>query len=414
MKPITPLRGSGAFKSRSALLRHSNGMKQANNQNSKAQKKEIKPSDIYDLKVKTTKIEQEVRLLKTQLSRTKDRINQQNKAITKTKHQANSFTPQKSKTTIKNLENSISSASNTLSALDEQIDRIEMDDKSAYLDELHEEILINYAEYVRVQETLKDRSNESKRFDKMLSQADARASSPYIQEQENALSAIQEENNKLIGKIKAYQNKCQKTKNEHLINKMESEKESLECALQEVDDANQRHTEKRDKYENLSHSEHDEYALAVDELQQLIMYQRKIISDYLQGKELPDPQDRPKFVPTQPKQENEEENENKQDADTNEGMEVIVDDDNDENVQNNDEKTEIQNAEEKDNQNAPVSIPTTESNEEIVADTIEDTTEDKPITETTNNDNVSAPKKDDDSEEIIDDDEDVEIVEDDE
>ena len=130
------------------------------------------------------------------------------------------------------------------------------------------------------------------------------------------------------------------------------EKESLDCALMEVDDTNKRREEKLDQYENLSHDEQEEYSLAIDELQQLIMYQRTIISMYLQNKELPDPDDRPKFSPVRQRRSNDEEPSNNSNSKENKS--------NDRQATPNDAKSKQKNEKEE--------VKIAESTEEIVAD----------------------------------------------
>lgn len=282
MKPLTPL-GTNQFPKKQAL--RSSGIQTTNTK----PKKEIKPSDVYDMKIKTSKLEQDVRLLKTQLSRTKDRINQHNKTIGKTIAKGGQTSINKGKGTLVNLGQSIETATNTVDFLNEKLRISETDDKNSLLLELHEEILISHAEYMRVKDELKDKTEKNKKYEQLFSQADARASSQYIDEQEKALRNVQDENASLIEKIQAYQNKKQKIKIEQLICKREEEGESLECSIQEVNDANERHAKKLANYKELAKEEDRAYTNAINDLSSKIMYQRQIIADFLKGNELPPP-----------------------------------------------------------------------------------------------------------------------------
>lgn len=369
MKPITPLLGNNGFGRGS--VRSSTGAI------SSAQKYTKKPSDIYDLKIKNAKLDQEIKILKTQLSRTKDRIHQQSKMIAHTVGPKSNVSglQNKRQSTINNLNHSVVSAQNTLDTLNQQLEQLEKDDRNCYVEELRTEILISYAEYMRIQDMLNESSTKNRNYSKTFAAVDKKASAPSIEDQEFELRALQEENAKLIDKIKAYQTKCERTKNESTILTREGDGESLECSIQEVQDANERRTKKLNWFNELSQKENEEYDATVAYLNSLINYQRSIIADHLQGKELPDPNDKPKYQGPQSSKENkEEEAEQKQDENETKQPENEENQENSGNNETEDKSPEDQPQEEQNNQSPEESQADKEN--EVITSVADDIVED--------------------------------------
>lgn len=327
MKPITPLLSNNGYGGRPSLRSSTGSI-------STSQRPQRKPSDIYDLKIKNAKLDQEIKILKTQLSRTKDRINQQSKMIAHTTGPKASVSgvQNKRQSTINNLSHSVTSAQNTLDTLNQQLEQMEKDDRNCYVEELRTEILIAFAEYQRIQDNLGESSSRNKNYQTLFTNADKKASQSSIEDKEFELSQLQQENANLIDKIKAYQTKCYRTKNESVILTRENDGESIECSIQEVEDANERHQNKLNKYNELSQKENEEYDAAIAYLNKIINYQRSIIADHLQGKELPDPSEKPKYEGPQQHKDNEnEEEDNKEDNKQENSNENQENENNDEN-----------------------------------------------------------------------------------
>ena len=148
---------------------------------------DIKPSDVYEIKLKTQQLRQQTRQTRTQLSRAQDRINSQTNAINKTFEQSSDQPPVATNhsNTVPQLQRSVESAQNTLDSLKNEIEKTRKDDKTFSVRELQEEVKIIYCEYTRLNKEVADGQEESQAVENARSQAEMKCSSRY----QNSLKA---------------------------------------------------------------------------------------------------------------------------------------------------------------------------------------------------------------------------------
>ena len=132
--------------------------------------KVIKPSDIYELKVKTQQINLKIRQLKTQINRFNDRM--ANNATA---------TPSKHTNSIPQFKRSATAAENRLDSLHEQIEEARVDDKVFLVKELEEEkkqLDIDASslddEIAKIKRKLEVQGNELRRLENLQKDLDER------------------------------------------------------------------------------------------------------------------------------------------------------------------------------------------------------------------------------------------------
>ena len=248
----------------------------------KKQPREIKPAEIHELRLKTSKIQQQTKLMKTQLNRIKDRINTTTKAINQTV--TNSREPSKAKgheTTTAQIKKSIEAAQATNQDLDAQLKEAQLDDRSALVEELQEELKIAYCEYQRLQEETKRTASDSGALQKKLAEADARTSKAHTKELDLAISQTKASNKQLKEKIIAYNKKMERNKIEKTINERKKEGMSQQYCEIEITDTKRYRTEKYNMLANELNEEMEKFDSRVDMLNKIINEQRTKIINFL-------------------------------------------------------------------------------------------------------------------------------------
>lgn len=260
---------------------------QVNNQ-CDLKKKEYKPSEIHELKLKTLKLEQENKILKTQLNRLADRIKQQTQIINKTtKYSGPNNKQQNHSVAIEQLSRSVVSAKNTLNTLNGKLKAVDYDDRNAIVDELHEELKVTYSEYMRVQDMVKSKGSEVKNIDRVLMNATKKASEKNIHDMEIQLMQLKETNHDIRNKISAYMIKSEKSKFEDAIERRENDKQSLECCMQELKETIDRRVSKSNELSKRLKKQKYDYKRKVHELNQILISLRSKLFKRLTGEEMP-------------------------------------------------------------------------------------------------------------------------------
>lgn len=251
----------------------------------KPKQREIKPSDIHELRLKTTQIQQQTRLMKTQLNRIKDRISSTTKQINETvSNKKETSKVDSHQTAIKNIKMSIAAAEATIKDLDKQIKDCQEDDKSALVEELQEELKVAYCEYQRLKDTIDNTEAESEETRKKFAEADAKTSKQHTTELNMSISQLREANRALKEKIVAYNKKMERNKIEKVINERNQIGLTQEYYMMEINDTKRYRTEKYNMIAEELNKEMDDFDKKVEELNKIINTQRSKIIAYLTGK----------------------------------------------------------------------------------------------------------------------------------
>ena len=187
--------------------------------------KEIKPSDVYDLKMKTQQLIQLTRQARTQLSRAQDKINSQTNAINKTFEQQSDTPPVATNhsNTVPQLQRSVESAQNTVDSLTADIEKAKNDDKTFNVRELQEEVKIIYCEYTRLENEINDGQDEAKSLEQARTQAEHKCTQKYHTNLKNQLNELSQQINDLRDKSNAYASKNAKIEADNQLAKEISE-----------------------------------------------------------------------------------------------------------------------------------------------------------------------------------------------
>ena len=255
------------------------------------QPREIKPSEIHELRLKTSKIQQQTRLMKTQLNRIKDRINSTTKAINQTvSNSREPVNPKSHENATNQIKQSIESAKATLQDLDDQLNEARDDDRSALVEELQEELKIAYCEYQRLLDETKETSNDSSELQKKLAEADARTSKQHTKELDLAISQTKASNKQLKEKIIAYNKKMERNKIEKTINERKQQGMSPKYCEIEIDDTKRYRTEKYNMLATELNQEMEDFDEKVDMLNKIINEQRTKIINFIMDKKEEEPE----------------------------------------------------------------------------------------------------------------------------
>lgn len=248
--------------------------------------KDIKPSDVYELKLKTQQTVLKARQLRTQLNRLNDRILSQTNVINKTREQQSDAPALATNhaNSVPQLKRSVESAENALANLRDQIKKTRQDDKTFLVKELEEEVKLAYCENQRLTALLNDSKGEANKSEQKLQEASRLASNQNLQRLQMEVRDLQSTNASLRDKAVAYNAKkgkldIDKKIKEDQENKVPSQK-IIEDATKEQEEANQKAQKQAEELEQ----EKAEFLQKMDELQKILDEQRQKISDCLAGK----------------------------------------------------------------------------------------------------------------------------------
>lgn len=170
---------------------------------------EIRQTHLHDLKLQTHQIKQQTTILKTQIQRTEKEIGIKTTTITKTL-QGSPDKRKQNTTTIQNLKRNIEGARHSLESLRSEIEAIEKGDSIALVEELEEDLKMNFCEYQRLVYALEDKQSEATYYERQLRDTEHRISSQNIAELRAMIQEIRAENTSLRSKANAYQVKIEK------------------------------------------------------------------------------------------------------------------------------------------------------------------------------------------------------------
>lgn len=253
----------------------------------------IKPSDVYDLRCKTSHIQLQTRQLRTQLNRLQDQIQFRTNAINKTFEEESDKPPviTNHSNSVPQLSRSMQSAQNTLATLNEQIDATVQDDKTFVVKELEEEVRLVYCEHQRLAMLLQDAKIEANSSSSRRKEAEERVSNPHIKDLKTKNNDLQAENASLRDKAFAYEQKQKKlqidqTVADHINNNVPSSNS--------ISEAENKTKEAQDKLAELAqqlNEDKENHKKQIEELTEILEGQKLIIQDFLDGKIQPDPKE---------------------------------------------------------------------------------------------------------------------------
>jgi hypothetical protein len=248
---------------------------------------EMKPAQVHDLKLQTQQIQQQIRVLGSQLKRIEGQIASHTASINKT-FGGHIDASQKNvhEHSVRNLRRHIEGAHNTLHTLAEQIDLVTNDDRTSTVEELEEELKMSWCEFQRLSQLLQKRHDDSDFAARGLMAAEFRASTEHLTQSRTQVRALRAENASLKDKSLSYQTK---------LEKIQVEKQILECLTVHremsvvADEVELEQTELNGKMNRLTDSlntERQSHQQNVRELKQIIESMRQKIASNLEARKI--------------------------------------------------------------------------------------------------------------------------------
>jgi chromosome segregation ATPase len=251
--------------------------------------REIRPSEIHELRMQTLRVQTEVKLQQTKLNRLKERILNKTEAINRTlKQKANEQSATSHQSAIVQLERSITGARNTLEQLQEDLEEASYDDRTAVYQELEEELRATYLEYERQQSNLEEEKEESRRLEQELKKVDDIASMSHLNELREHIERVKKVNTALRAKWLAYQKKMHNMNIEHRIAENRERRLKSKETNEQTTEEYERNHNRLMKLKNVLESQNDDYQKKVDELIDIIDNQRRRIVQHLMGQDASD------------------------------------------------------------------------------------------------------------------------------
>lgn len=252
---------------------------------STASKDEIKPAQVYELKLKTQQIQQQTRQMRTQLSRAQDKIVAQTNAINKTFEQNSDSSNVVSNhaNTVPQLQRSVESAQNTLDELKKEIEQAKKDDKTFVVRELQEEDKIIYCEYTRLNQLIEEGNSQAQMLSNARENAEYRCSQKNFQNLRAQIGELQDSINSLRDKTNAYKSKTAKIEAGIRFNDETAQKKSVNQIKKEYNEKMQKINEDIENLDKQLGTEKENHSKQVAELQEIIDQMRQKIVNKLQN-----------------------------------------------------------------------------------------------------------------------------------
>jgi chromosome segregation ATPase len=247
--------------------------------------REIKPSDVYDLRLQTQQMVLRTRRLRTHLRRCQQRILANTNAINKTFEQQSDepSVVTKHENTTANIKRSVDSAENTLESLQEQIEEAREHDKTYIVKELQEEVKLLYCEHQRLAEELRVEKIRENQLAARLAEAEQRASTQHLSELKAEIRSLHELNASRRDKAVAYHLKRERLLVEYQIKEHVEKKvptaKTVEESQAKIDEIN---NDLRDEVQ-ASEQKKGEHRKKLTELRQLVEEQKQKILDFLES-----------------------------------------------------------------------------------------------------------------------------------
>jgi chromosome segregation ATPase len=248
--------------------------------------REIKPSEIHELRMQTLRVQNQIKLQQTQLNRLKEKILAKTEAINRTvKQKSNEQSATGHQSAIDQLQRSIDGAENTLRQLRAELDEAQMDDRTAYYQELEEELKATFLEYERIQRAVQDSKQSAQDWEAQLRDVDRKASVENLGDLRQKVAQVKAVNAALRDKWYAYQLKMHKMNIETRINGNRKKGQKADETLEECQSEHAQDEERVEQLRNELDAEDELYRQNVEELTGIIDDQRRKIVAHLMGKD---------------------------------------------------------------------------------------------------------------------------------
>jgi chromosome segregation ATPase len=247
--------------------------------------REIRPSEIHELRMQTLRIQNDIRLEQTKLNRLKARILNKTEAINRTlKQKSNDQSATGHQTTIAQLQRSISGAENTLDQLQKEVEEASLDDRTSIYQELEEELRATYLEYERLQGSLSESKEESRRLEKELMRVDDIASTGHLNDLRESIEQTKMINKGLRSKWYAYQKKMHNMNIERRITENRQKGVILKDTLREASEEYSWDVDRLNKLADVLDAQNEDYQNKVEDLINIIDGQRRRIVEHLMNR----------------------------------------------------------------------------------------------------------------------------------
>lgn len=206
----------------------------------------IKSSQIVEIKLQTQQKNEEIKRLKTVLTRMKHKISANTTSINKT-FEISTEGPTTSQTihqnTIAMLKQSIEKTNNSLDSLRQQIEAAKNDDRLWNVKELEEDTKTSYLEYCRIKNEISKNKQESQDYQNKRNRIEFLVSQEHMADTRALLKESKDTNRILRDKYIAYQKKTYKVLIEiGIVNRRECGTDSLatieEAEIEQAEDNN--------------------------------------------------------------------------------------------------------------------------------------------------------------------------------
>ncbi|EAY23550.1 hypothetical protein TVAG_072130 [Trichomonas vaginalis G3] len=255
------------------------------NQNGNPPSKQQKPvtqSEIHELRLKTAQLDQQTKIMRTQLNRVRDQIASKTKAINKTVSSSSDVKGTNGfKTRAEQLEKSIQAATDTKEKLEEQIEQVKENDKGALVVELKEELKMAYCELQRIHDEIEEHKSRGANDAQKLKTANMKLTNEYLQELELKINKTRDSNRDIKDKIIAYYKKIERNNIERSLNKRNKEGIPLQYSKVEIEDNKRYRIEKFNVIAENLNDQSAKFESNVELLNNIINEQRSKIINHL-------------------------------------------------------------------------------------------------------------------------------------
>jgi chromosome segregation ATPase len=234
--------------------------------------------------MKTLRIQTEIKLEQTKYNLLKERILNKTEAINRTLQQkANEQSATEHQHTIAQLKTSIERAENTLEGLQEELEEASYDDRTAFYQELEEELRVTYLEYERLQVSLSESKEQANSLERELKRVDEIASKSHLTELREHIERVKSVNKGLRAKWYAYQKKMHNMSLETRIKENREDQRRCNETIREGEDEYEASISRLKKLTDVLQSQNEDYDQKIEELFGIIDGQRRRIVQYLMG-----------------------------------------------------------------------------------------------------------------------------------
>jgi hypothetical protein len=250
-------------------------------------KPDIKPSDVYELRLKTQQIVSKTRQLRTQLNRLNDRILSRTNAIQRTREQQ-SETPAVAtnhSNSIPQLRRSVIGEENALDDLQNKIFDARQDDRTFLVKELEEEVKLAYCENQRLTKNLQESKAQANSADRLLQEASTRASNQNINALQAQVRELLASNAQLRDKAVAYTSKKQKLDIEKVVKEHADQKIPTDKSIEQAKAKQEATSERAKQQADQLAADKEQFYQKVAELNRIIDEQRRKITECLSGRQ---------------------------------------------------------------------------------------------------------------------------------